>query len=398
MRLRRDTLREKVAPVEWHNEFLRKLTDDVTQSPELDARLEILLTDYLVTTHAGRGRARTGHLGANLAMNSTSDDRDDIDWSVMTHPGSIVWSAIFHQLLMHPNSSAQFKAAAYSAYRTSASVAGMFGKSHRVKWHVTTTAGSFAAATASNVMLNLTRDQALSSLLHVAANMGGIAIADRRTGAAIFNRSAAVALGILSSESAYSGIPNATNIWQGERGLIQLFSLQDNPELAVIRDGISTAGLRLFPCNGFVQGAYRVIVDARKVLAGELISMKVGLAAAGLPLLDGSVGGDYWNAQHAAAKAWAGSEVESHLTLVEIAPSDIPLGGAEVEITTLEGHFSQSIEEAPGLNFHSLQESIWRDEKHHQMIGVTKTEQAKRLARELLSNSCVLEELDYFIR
>jgi hypothetical protein len=246
-------------------------------------------------------------------------------------------------------------------------------------------------------MLNATRDQALSSLLHVAANMGGIAIADRRTGAAIFNRSAAVVLGILSSESALSGIPNATNIWQGERGLIQLFSLESKPELAVIRDGISTAGLRLFPCNGFVQGAYRIIADARENLTGDLISMKVGLAAAGLPLLDGSVGGNYWSAQHAAAKAWAGGDAESHLPMVEVIPTDVPLGGAEVEIATTEGHLTASLAEAPGMDFQSLNESRWRDEKYHQMIGVAMTEQAKRLASELLASTCNLEELDSFI-
>jgi len=387
----------KVAPVDWHNQLFASLSENVAQSTELDSRLEVLLTDYLVTARAGRNLAKTSHVGANLAMNSSADDGDDIDWSVVTHPGSIIWSALLHQLFANPTSAVRFKDAAYAAYRTSASVAGVFGASHRAKWHITTTAGTFAAATASNVLLNATAAQSISSLSHTAANMGGIAIADRRTGAAIFNRGAAVALGILSSEAAISGIPHATNIWDGDRGLVALFSLSVEPPSSLIRDGISTAGLRLLPCNGFVQSAYQAIAESRKDLGGELISMRVGLTQAMLAFLDGSVGGDYWNARHAAAKAWKSGDIERDLSLIEVFGSDVPVGGVELEVKTTTGEKRMRLESAPGSNFLANNEVQWRLEKHHRMIGESDSNSAQKLARELLASTCNLAELKNFI-
>lgn len=387
----------KVAPVDWHNQLFASLSESVTQSAELDSRLEVLLTDYLVTARAGRKLAHTSHIGANLAMNSSADDGDDIDWSVVTHPGSIIWSALLHQLFANPTSAERFKGAAYAAYRTSASIAGVFGSSHRAKWHITTTAGTFAAATASNVLLNASAAQSISSLSHTAANMGGIAIADRRTGAAIFNRAAAVSLGILSSEAAISGIPHATNIWDGERGLVALFSLSGDPKSALIRDGISTAGLRLLPCNGFVQSAHQAIAECKNDLGGELLSMRVGLTQAMLPFLDGSVGGDYWNARHAAAKAWDSGDIDRDLSLIEVVGSDVPVGGVELGVKTTTGEKKMRLESAPGSNFSATNEEQWRLEKHHRLIGESDSKAAQKLARELLAGGCNFEELKNFI-
>jgi hypothetical protein len=383
--------------VDWRNQFFDSLSGETAQSKELDQRLEVLLTDYLVAARAGRYLAKTHHMGANLAMNSSADDADDIDWSVITHPGSIIWSALLHQLFAFPESATRFKSGAYAAYRTSASIAGFFGGSHRAKWHITTTAGTFAAATASNVLLNATAAQSISSLSHAAANMGGIAIADRRTGAAIFNRAAAVSLGILSSEAAISGIPHATNIWDGERGLVALFSLSNDPKSALIRDGISTAGLRLLPCNGFVQSAHQAIAECKNDLGGELLSMRVGLTQAMLPFLDGSVGGDYWNAHHAAAKAWNSGDIDRDLSLIEVVGSDVPVGGVELEVKTTTGEKKMRLERAPGSNFSATNEEQWRLEKHHRLIGESDSKAAQKLARELLAGGCNFEELKNFI-
>jgi hypothetical protein len=383
--------------VDWRNQFLDSLSSATTQSAELDLRLEVLLTDYLVAVRAGRHLAKTHHMGANLAMNSSADDADDIDWSVITHPGSIIWSALLHQLFASPESATRFKGGAYAAYRTSASIAGFFGSSHRAKWHATTTAGTFAAATASNVLRQATPEQSLSSLLHVAANMGGIAVADRRTGAAIFNRGAAVTLGIIASEAALSGIPHATNVWDGERGLVALFSLSNDSESATIRDGISTAGLRLFPCNGFVQSAYMAIADCRAKLGGELRSMRVGLTQAMLPFLDGSLGGDYWSAQHSAAKAWNPADINSNLPLIEIVGGDIPLGGAEVEVKTTTAEIKLVVDRAPGRELFAENEKQWRIEKHQRLIGQVESAQAEKFAQELLAGNCNLALLKSFI-
>lgn len=383
--------------MDWRNQFLDSLSGQTNQSAELDQRLEVLLTDYLVAARAGRKLSRTQHIGANLAMNSSADDADDIDWSVLTHPGSIIWSALLHQIFAFPESASLFKSGAYAAYQTSSSIAGFFGASHRAKWHVTTTAGTFAAATASNVLRQATPDQSLSSLLHVAANMGGIAIADRRTGAAIFNRGAAVTLGLIASEAALSDIPHATNIWDGERGLVALFSLSNDPKLATIRDGISTAGLRLFPCNGFVQSAFMAIADCKVKLGGELLTLRVKLTEAMVPFLDGSVGGDHWSARHAAAKAWDPADITRNIELAEVVGGEIPLGGAEVEIETTAGEMKILVERAPGADLFAENERQWRSEKHQRLIGQAESAQAEKFAQQLLAGDCNLAELKSFI-
>lgn len=383
--------------MDWRNQFFDSLSGETTESTKHDQRLEVLLTDYLVAVRAGKKLADTQHIGANLAMNSSADDADDIDWSVMTHPGSVIWSALLHQIFTYPQTATRFKGGAYAAYRTSASIAGFFGGSHRAKWHVTTTAGTFAAATASNVLHQATPEQSLSSLLHVAANMGGIAVADRRTGAAIFNRGAAVSLGILASEAALSGMPHATNVWDGDRGLFALFSLSNDSQLATIRDGISTAGLRLFPCNGFVQGAYMAITDCKDKLDGELLSMRVGLTQAMVPFLDGSVGGDYWSAHHSAAKAWSPCDINRNIPLIEIVGRDIPLGGAEVEVKTTTGKIKIVVERAPGMDFFAGNEKQWRVEKHQRLIGQAESLQAERFAQKLLAGDSDLAMLKSFI-
>jgi hypothetical protein len=92
----------------------------------------------------------------------------------------------------------------------------------------------------------------IGALENAAANMGGIAVADRRTGAAVFNRAAATTLGLLA---ATGDQPSAQNIWEGERGLKNLFSIAG--EDTQTYDGISTAGLRLFPYSGFIQSQNR---------------------------------------------------------------------------------------------------------------------------------------------
>ena len=383
--------------MDWHSQFFASLSNEVDHSAELDRRLKVLLTDFLVTARAGRKLSNSPHWGADLSMNSSAADGDDIDWSVMTHPGSIIWSSLLHQLFLNPDCAGRFKSGAYAAYRTSASIAGAFGASHRAKWHVTTTAGTFAAATASNTLNQLTQEQSISALFHVAANMGGIAIADRRTGAAIFNRAAATSLGILSSEAALSGIPHATNIWSGDRGLVTLFSLSDDPQSALIRDGISTAGLRLFPCNGFMQSAYLAITDSRRKLGGTLLSIRIGLTPAMLTFLDGSVGGNYWNAQHAAADAWNSGDINRNLSLIEVFGCDVPIGGIELDVKTTEGELKTNLLSPPGDDFFAENERLWRLAKHHRMIGEAESVKAEQFSQDLLASVCNLAELKSFI-
>jgi len=360
-------------------ELFDRLSDlhTISQSEELNARLEILLTDFLVCARAGSSSADIESVGARLAINSNYHDADDIDWSVMTHPGSIIWAALIDSLIRLPENSKNFRVSAYAGYRTSATSAQYFGASHRKNWHVTTTAGTLAATSAACAYRDLSPSMHTSALENAAANMGGIAVADRRTGAAIFNRAAATTLGLLA---ATSDQPSAQNIWEGERGLKNLFSITG--ENSQTYDGISTTGLRLFPYSGFVQSQNLAITQLAQRLSGDLVRIELGIHPVTMELLNGSVGGTYWDFKHGAASAW---QVKDVTQCVEAKSVDIPISGAEVTISTSNGSESVRIEVAPGNDFGSTQEKHWREAKWQRLVGKDYLE-AETFAKLLLNN------------
>ena len=370
-------------------ELFNRLSDlqTISQSEELNARLEILLTDFLVCARAGSSSADIESVGARLAISSNYHDADDIDWSVMTHPGSIIWAALIDSLIRLPENSKSFRVSAYAGYRTSATSAQFFGASHRKNWHVTTTAGTLAATSAACAYRNLSASMHISALENAAANMGGIAVADRRTGAAIFNRAAATTLGLLAASSDQ---PSAQNIWEGERGLKNLFSIAG--ENTQTYDGISTSGLRLFPYSGFIQSQNLAITQLAQRLSGDLISIELGIHPVTMELLNGSVGGSYWDYKHGAASAWQVKDVtqcvEAKNDVLEKISSkaiEIPISGAEVTITTSNGSDSVRIEVVPGNNFGSSQEKHWREAKWQRLVGRDYLE-AENFALLLLNN------------
>ena len=366
-------------------ELFNRLSDlqTISQSEELNARLEILLTDFLVCARAGSSSADIESVGARLAISSNYHDADDIDWSVMTHPGSIIWAALIDSLIRLPENSKSFRVSAYAGYRTSATSAQFFGASHRKNWHVTTTAGTLAATSAVCAYRNLSASMHISALENAAANMGGIAVADRRTGAAIFNRAAATTLGLLAASSDQ---PSAQNIWEGERGLRNLFSIAG--ENTQTYDGISTASLRLFPYSGFIQSQNLAITQLAQRLSGDLISIE----PVTMELLNGSVGGSYWDYKYGAASAWQAKDVtqcvdakNDVLDKISSKAIEIPISGAEVTITTSNGSDSMRIEIAPGSDFGSAQEKHWREAKWQRLVGKDYLE-AESFAQLLLNN------------
>lgn len=343
------------------------------------ARLQVLLSDFIVVARAGKiahgnSMRADSNFGSQLAINSSFLDADDIDWSVMTHPGSVIWSSLFETLFLHPQFASRFSLAAHAGYRTSASVANFLGASHRKKWHVTTTAGALASTTASSVFRDLSNFQHVTALRSSAANIGGIAVADRRTGAAIFNRASATSLGLLATDYAANDLPAASDIWDGERGLLQLFSIAN--ESAEIRDGISTSGLRLFPYNGFIQSLVYAVTELAIKSEGELTEIIVGVNQITRDLVNGSVGGNYWDLKHGVASAWQSKNVtrsveasSDTLSKVIVEAIDIPVSGALVTIKTTSGSDSLRCEVAPGLNFGESEHDAWQFAKWDRLIG-----------------------------
>jgi 2-methylcitrate dehydratase PrpD len=378
--------------------------------------LEILLTDYLVNTISGRQIYRgDGHpcrpsLGvcesaARLASNASANDGDDIDWTVMTHPGSVVWSSLFGINIHHEESRKNFLISALAGYRTGASLASFFGKSHRVGWHVTATAGTFAAASTAATALGLTHAQHIRAIYCAGATAGGIGQAAwERSGAARLNRAVAASSGILAAYYAISNIAVVENLWDGPRGLFELFSINSLRDAlgnkVDILDGVKTSSLRLFPVNGFVQSAILASTQLSKKLNGGLKSINVEIPVSVLALVDGSRGGAFWDIRLAIASAWRSKDPMSYISeaadiqklseRVTILGSDLPVGGATVTAETSSGSDHLSILKAPGGDFSSHEEADWRKEKWERLLGHN-YESVVHIAQKLINEEATQE-------
>ena len=134
--------------------------------------------------------------------------------------------------------------------------------------------------------------------------------------------------------------------------------------------------MRLFPYSGFIQSQNLAITQLAQKLSGDLISIELGIHPVTIELLNGSVGGSYWDYKHGAASAWQVKDitqcVEAKTDVLEKISSkamEIPISGAEVTITTSHGKDSIRIEVAPGNDFGSVQEKHWREAKWQCLVG-----------------------------
>jgi hypothetical protein len=376
------------------DQLLERLSQVVPIPAKLD-RLELLLNDYLAclvdgntpNTHSLADDGVIG-FGAYLALQSSSKDRDDVDWSLGSHLGSVIWSTIFALALKNPELRENAVSAALSGYRTGASVTTFFGVFHRSKWHVTATAGSVAAASAASVMLGLSPSVHQNALRLAISNTGGSGKAPReREGAAGFNRAAATTLGIVA---ALSDARSIDELWDGPGGLLELYSITGGEVIVV--DGLSTSGIRPFPTNGFSQSAVLATARLSARSKGQLHSIEVHIAKGVAPLLDGSRGGTWWDIRFAVACAWKSSDPTVLIAapdiekLVKVVPTDVPIGGAIVIVNTSMGDDKIIQLSPPGITLELPEERAWAEAKWAAMAG-TKVTEIAAMSREFIVGS-----------
>jgi hypothetical protein len=334
----------------------------VNEQPDLNnGRLDTLFQDFVAGAVLGEKHYGTPtstlctgitERAVRLGLYTSALDMDDVDWKVLTHPGSIIWpvaTAICVELKLPLDD--LYRAASYG-YRSGATLANFFGVSHRSKWHVTSTSGSFAATSTAAIALGLTPQQHKNALHICAANIGGSPQAGfERKGAPQTNRAAAISLGIASAHAALLGAPYVEDIWNGPRGIIEMFSLEAST--SQILDGVSTAELRLIDTNGF---AHSAVVAAAKLyleLEEKIHSITVVLPASVKGILDASRGGAWWNSAYAVAALWESGnptnlQSASHfLSLTALEFEEMPIGAGRVRVTTPSGVHEQYVERAP---------------------------------------------------
>lgn len=368
--------------------FVKELIDYSTldTSNELLKRLEVILADFMICVASGNKlQARDsllkndGSIGlaARLASQSAFEDRDDLDWSAVNHPGSVVFAASFAIALEFPQFRENFLTSVLAGMRGSASAAHFFGPGHRKRWHITATAGTFGAVCAASAAIGLESAKAQRALHLAGTNMGGMGQVSRELqGTTRFNRSAAAALGVTSAFAAYEEMPAVKNLWLGDRGLFEVFELAGViTDGGLIRDGISTIRVRTFPANGFIHSALFGVAKLARENSGQLVNLNVEVNAGIFPILNDPEKERWWNIKENVASAWrsknpmdltAAPEVEE---LTSVNGADIPLGTARISGSTTSGPFELFITEAPGLDLFDSTETLWREEKWRSMIG-----------------------------
>lgn len=337
---------------------------------ENKTRLETLFLDFVAEATLGQDRypnspevltSGISDRAVRLGLFCSARDMDDVDWVVLSHPGSIIWPvAVSVGVEKNLNIDVIFDAAA-RGYRTGATIANFFGKGHRAKWHATSTSGGFAATTTAAVALGLTPEQHINALHICAANIGGSPQAGfERRGAPQTNRAAAISLGIASAHGALLGAPNIEDIWDGPRGLTEMFFVE--AENSQLLNGVDSAKLRLIDTNGFTHSAVAAAEKIVKQNVGSINSIAVVLPAAVQAVLDGSRGGPWWNPAHAVAALFESEDPtnlassKKYLVKTSLEYEDIPIGAGRVRVTTENGIYEEFVDLAP-------EELTWRDKK-----------------------------------
>jgi 2-methylcitrate dehydratase PrpD len=300
---------------------------------------------------------------------------DDVNWRVLTHPGSIIWPIATSIGIERGLTLKQVYEAAAYGYRTGATIANFFGPLHRSKWHVTSTSGAFAATTTAAIALGLSKKQHLKALHICAMNIGGSSQAVfERKGAAQTNRASAISLGATSAHSALVGAPHAEEIWSGPRGLFELFLVEG--ATSELLNGIDNVAIRLMDANGFVHSALAAALKLRQVHQEKIESITVVLSTSVASILDASQGGPWWNPAYAVAALWESGDptnlgsASDFLSVTYVEFEEMPIGAGKVRIKTASGEHEEYVELAP-------EEITWRDVKWGK-AGIGSAEDAYR--------------------
>jgi hypothetical protein len=387
------------------NRLVAELSDYSTldYSPELLNRLEILLADFMICVASANILNKqesflksdgTIGLATRLASQSAFEDKDDLDWSAVNHPGSVVFAASFATALSAPQFRKNFLQSALAGMRASASSAHFFGPGHRKRWHITATAGTFGATVAASAAIGLDPERAVRALHLAATNMGGLGQVSRELqGTPRFNRAAAAALGVAATFGAHEEIPAITNLWDGDRGLLEVFDVAASiTDGALLKDGITTVRVRTFPATGFIQSALLGVAQLAVENPAPLKNLSVTVNGGVFPILNDPTKERWWNLQWNCAAAWASKDPMNLTPAPDIEPlvtalgGDVPLGSALIKGETSNRTFERFIEVAPGLEFFTEQESSWRDQKWSSMVG-SDYKKILVLAHQLVSNS-----------
>lgn len=183
------------------------------------------LFDFLTCAKAG-----WAHVPANwelsdvarLAVAAHINDRDDIHWPSVTHPGGVIWPAVLcfaDRVRADPTAIAR---AASVGHEVMIRLGLTLGPEHRQYWHATASCGVAGVSAASAALLSSDPTVLANAIGHGTSIAGGSARAiAERSGTRYFHRAHAVNAGIAAGRAALAGIEATRRGLEHENGILR---------------------------------------------------------------------------------------------------------------------------------------------------------------------------------
>ncbi|WP_274425653.1 MmgE/PrpD family protein [Chelativorans sp. YIM 93263] len=208
-----------------------------------------------------------------LAALSHIEEIDDGHRLAMLHPGVVVMPAIFPMLQPGRESTiGEILTAITVGYECAVRTGAALGPEHYKRYHSSATAGCFGAAAAAGKMMGLSVEQLMWAFGHAGTQAAGLwqILDDGAEEAKAAHIGYAVRNGLFAASLASEGIPGATRILEGERGMAASAGLQADraklvPPAVPDETALATATMKFWP----VCGQIHHILDAVALLVRD---------------------------------------------------------------------------------------------------------------------------------
>jgi hypothetical protein len=265
-------------------------------------RALLLFSDYLHLVLSGKKEVASNFSNEPLsniaffAKASSYSDLDDVNWKQLTHPGSIIFSALLPFLFSEEVNSKNFLRAVIAGYHGSSLFAQILQPTHSRNWHASATSGIFGAALATANLLELSDEKKAQALYFASAAIGGGSSAPKsQNGASRFTRIHAALMGSMSTLEAAESSPAPLYIVDGPGGLSERFGVVDLLPTINPVDTLHQISIRYFPYSGFSHNALEKLEKHLPLDPDSIESIEIQLSDPLYALIGSSQKGPWWD-------------------------------------------------------------------------------------------------------
>jgi MmgE/PrpD N-terminal domain len=309
-----------------------------------------LLLDYLAVAGGDALPAGPDGIGRAAAAAHRAD-RDDIHWSTLVHPGSVIWPVVLASGGSAAMGGRDILDAAALGYEVTGALARLFAAAGITRWHRTSLAGQGGAAAAALSVRDepAVVTEAIALALTTSSGIGQTMI--ERAAASGFHRSCAARNGKAAADFAAAGMRAPREVLSGPSGLIAATGGAPPGRLPPAASDswvIDEVTLRVYPTNGFAQSAVAATVDLRATgLEATQLDVEVH------PVVNNQFAGPpvnaHWDLPAAVAAAWTTGDPwcvdATHLDSppsISVISADVPVGAARVTARSQQGPVSET--------------------------------------------------------